>query len=404
MIASTQPPCVPASAPSLLGKRLRANANYLLVAHSDLGAAELEKVAGLDVDANHYGLLIPKKFLEVGLKEVDHSSAELFQMLSKATVLPQEYLLRHGPDLNRRLVSLILDAVLEVEWEGEFVCGPASCKLLFDRRANDTESDHRLARCSREALRLACEVPIEEPVALSRWLYGYNAIPASPLWLSRLGSRDENSQLGLEQGGRNHERLGVSYVSNRDDAWLSWTFNGKSRKKADGHLGYKLYISPHPRALMDSFATIVDSLIDSEVSDFKLGNGPLGLLRSDKLVVYLDSWNSLRELASVIEGALSGTAAQGVPFTAPLTDNGLLSWGMDPPPQTHLSGWGEVQSWRYWLVNQLSRSILHARARGACADDCLDYATTRLRLEGVDTELWLASDQLWMVGRPNAWA
>jgi hypothetical protein len=103
----------------------------------------------------------------------------------------------------------------------------------------------------------------------------------------------------------------------------------------------------------------------------------------------------LAELAAAAAPALSGCPPHGVPFTAALTPDGLLSWGVDPPRSSCLPGWRGVESWRLWVTDRLARALLRARSLG-CADlPPWRYARLRLALEGVDTAEWLPADVDW---------
>lgn len=395
MLSSARPRVEPPAPPPLLQRRFRAHAGYRLVAHAELEEPQRELFAALAEDAQHFGLLVPVDVLQSGVKAVNADVAHLFRALSRPGRLPQDIVRAQGALLNVRLASLVLDGVLEVELDGVFVGGPAASPLLSGASAPGG-STHPLSALSRAALHLATSVPIEDPARLSAWIYGFNTIPLGPAWLRRLCSAERLLELlELQEGGRNQRRLAADFVSSPHAAWHGWARRDGEAPGAGGHLGYKLYVSPHPRALVEAFDAVVTVLVESGVSAFKLGRGPSGLLRPDKLVAYLDGWDSLHKLAVSMEAALAGVPAQGVPFTAPLTDDGLLSWGMDPPPRARAGGWGPAESWRFWLTNQLARALLHARSRGADAEQSQAYAATRLRLEGVDTELWVPADALW---------
>jgi hypothetical protein len=87
-----------------------------------------------------------------------------------------------------------------------------------------------------------------------------------------------------------------------------------------------------------------------------------------------------------------------VPFTAALDDDGLLSWGVDPPAAQHLLNWQPRESWRLWLTNRLANALLTARgtpAPTAKPREPWEYALERLRLDGVDTDTWAPHDRLW---------
>ena len=86
---------------------------------------------------------------------------------------------------------------------------------------------------------------------------------------------------------------------------------------------------------------------------------------------------------------LDGCPAHGVPFTAEISGEGLLSWGVDPPESKQMLSWQPQESWRLWLTNRLANALLTARrANSASGPEPWRYALERLGLEGIDTESW----------------
>jgi hypothetical protein len=92
---------------------------------------------------------------------------------------------------------------------------------------------------------------------------------------------------------------------------------------------------------------------------------------------------------------LAGCPAQGVPFTAQMTEDGLISRGIDPPPDNALPGWMERESWRLWVTNRLATAILAATPERGGGMEPWQFALRRMRLEGVDTATWTPSDRIW---------
>ena len=113
-----------------------------------------------------------------------------------------------------------------------------------------------------------------------------------------------------------------------------------------------------------------------------------GLLRPDKLVCYFRSREQMKDAAGLLHDLLDGMPAQGVPFTAELAGEGLLSWGVDPAAGSQAFGWLGQESWRVWVTNQLAASILASRAQPDSGVPTWRFALDRLRFEGVDTDTW----------------
>jgi hypothetical protein len=145
----------------------------------------------------------------------------------------------------------------------------------------------------------------------------------------------------------------------------------------------KLYVSPRPEALPDAFPRIADAFVRSDVRSFKVGRGIEGLLRSDKIVAYFEDRTHMEKVAGALARSLRGCPAQGVPFTAEVSGNGLLSWGVDPPLGD------AAASWRSWITKRLAASLT-ARRLTSCADS-VAAALSDIRLAGVDPDRWLPS-------------
>jgi hypothetical protein len=108
-------------------------------------------------------------------------------------------------------------------------------------------------------------------------------------------------------------------------------------------------------------------------------------------------------LAERLTPLLAGVPAHGVPFTAALTADGLLSYGIDPPPAARIDGWSATseRSWRVWIARWLARTIERQRRDEPDHPEPWAYALDRLRFEGVDPHTWTPADLLFtQVGTP----
>ena len=120
-----------------------------------------------------------------------------------------------------------------------------------------------------------------------------------------------------------------------------------------------------------------------------------GLLRPDKLLIYFLSFNALKEASAYLEPKLAGIQAHGVPFTAEIAGNSILSCGVDPPLEQEVSSWQEPESWRLWVTNRLARALLMAKMAPVCKIEPWRFALERLRLEDVDIETWTPTQITW---------
>jgi hypothetical protein len=194
-------------------------------------------------------------------------------------------------------------------------------------------------------------------------LYCFHRIPWGPHWSRTLP--DPTLLLASARGWSRPVPV------HRSGGWLSLSRQGAPDEESDGDrerhegvaprdasgrtaFGYKLYLSPAPAAVADVLPVAAEAAARAGAVRFKVGADPVGLLRPDKIVFYVHDVTQLADLAEALTVALAGAEPHGVPFTAPLTDDGLLSWAGDPPGE-------ERQSWRMavcaLLADPLSRGV-----------------------------------------------
>lgn len=239
----------------------------------------------------------------------------------------------------------------------------------------------RIAALSRRGLILAAELPGRDAARLARWLYRFGTAPRTPEAERDFGPGDDPvAVLGLVPGAPARMGLEAAFEATTHTGWIGF---GRGKPPAAGAPGScKLYVSPAPAALATAFPRIAAVFADAGVRAFKVGRGLEGLLRPDKIVAYFDDRAHLEATARALARALPGCPAQGVPFTAELAGDGLLSWGVDPPAG------GEAASWRAWVTRRLAAAVVAARP--AAARDVADAALRTLAAAGVDPETWAA--------------
>ncbi|HVG07951.1 MAG TPA: hypothetical protein VNM67_09610 [Thermoanaerobaculia bacterium] len=389
---------MPSNTLDVLGRGFRANPSFELVLFDRLEPRERETLADLRKDPDFYGILRPREAsTTLGIKSVDRETALLFLTLREPGALPSYMRTMLGDGVLRVVARLVADAILEVEetpGEPRFISGAPALALFGERRSGQNGAGGRLAEISLAALRYAQDLAEDDPLALSFRLYGYNRRPLTPVWKRLLPKGDQVlAWLGVGPGGPRRSLLDRSWERTGGSAewWLSW----RSRQDGDlsggsgGGATWKLYISPVPEALPESFGDIIEALTAAKAAQFKVGADALGILRADKIVSYFPSFERLAAAAEALEARLSGIPAQGVPFTSEIGGGGLLSWGVDPPREETSFGGGE--SWRLWLTHRLSRALLSARSE----PEPWRFALERVRLEGVDTDTWTPGALLW---------
>lgn len=264
-------------------------------------------------------------------------------------------------------------------------------------RAEGAAGDESVpARLSREALEHAQLLVAGGVDCVTARLYAFGRIPLSPRWSRRFPDADAVADgVGMGRAGRNLRRLEGWTASRRErqEGWLSW-----SRRTGDapgrGALVWKLYLSPAPDALPAAFDALPAVLADSAAFSLKVGSSACGVLRPDKLVIYFRDRAALHHTAARLGQALAGCPAHGVPFTAALTADGLLSWGLDPAAAPG----AEPESWRVWVVTRLAAALVEARGAAPRTPPAA-YALRRIRALGVSAGRW--EPPAWMQeGRP----
>jgi hypothetical protein len=289
------------------------------------------------------------------------------------------------------LIALLFDGILEIEADHGFVSEVAAYSLVIGTD-EDIVGQSRLAELSVAAVKHGQRLRISNPAALAARLYFYNRVPVSSWSRSLWPDGDAVLQfLGLVPGAAlRHDLTSCFEMSPRSEHawWLSW----RRREMPQGHTPAsstcKLYISAAAEHTKLAFAEVVALLSDSNALSLKIGPNAHGLLRPDKLVVYFERQADLFTFAEALRPRLTGLTAQGVPFSSPIDDAGLLSWGTDPPKAEAGFGWYADDSWRIWICNRLALALRAAMDPPAADVAPWRYALARLWLSGVDTRTW----------------
>jgi hypothetical protein len=368
----------------ILQRELRANPRCELVLSDRLEPELRQSLAELERDPGFYGVLRS----ETSVKAVDRDTALLFLTLREPGPLP-EYVRRiSAADAAATVARLVADGVLEIATGDGFVSGAAAFDLLWEE-GSEEKGGGRLAALSIAALRYGQALASNDPLRLSLRLYGYNRRPLTPAWKRLLpDAAAVERHLGIGPGGpQGWVRTGASA------SWLSWRQRGDDSGGRSAAGTWKLYVSPEPEALAEGFGDVLDALAAARTPQLKVGANAAGLLRPDKLVAYYPSFERLAAAADAVAGRLAGTPVQGVPFTAEIAGGGLLSWGVDPPPE---GSWSGGESWRLWLTHRLATALLAGKQ--ATGVEPWRFALERLRLEGVDTDSWTPGARLFHEG------
>ena len=381
----------PRIAVDLRAGTFRATLRYDLVLFDRLPAAAQALLRELEAEPDFYGVLQPKEE-GLSIKSVTREVALLFLTMRVAGRLPAYFYGLFADGAEATAARLVLDGVLEVELNGEFVSGPRALHPA-DPAAERSEGSSCNA-LSLRALEYAEGLEINEPMKLSVRLYFFNRAPLTPQWRRRLPGEREVLDFVRSRASaralRRLDRYAVVPPGPTNDGWTMWRRPGESIR-----LGFKLYVSPMAEALPEAFATAIDVLTQRRVERFKVGRDLHGVLRPDKFVAYFATADELMTVADAIGNRLGSVPAQGVPFTAELGFGGLLSWGMDPPRGEQTLSFHDRPSWRLWLTHRLAAAILLARSQGPAALKPREFALERVRLDGVDPNTWMPRQSLW---------
>lgn len=382
----------------------RANPWYELVLFDRLPPAQQAMFADLKTRPDFYGVMRPGDS-GLSVKSVTRETALLYLTLREEGPLPQ-YARPTNEEHRLSIVRLVLDHILQVRHGEQFVSGADAFALFYDL-SPAAQRDTRLQRLSVEALQYGQALAVDDVVEMSARLYNYHRIPTTPRWRERFPTPERvKERLGVAPNGPFAAFLEDAWYSANGDSvdqathdaaagWLAW-----ARRDAtpQSHDIYKLYISPLPEFVENVFGVTLRTLSSTAVMQLKIGADLEGLLRPDKMVAYFASYDDVRAAADLLAKRLDGCPAHGVPFTAELSGDGLLSWGCDPPASERLLGWQPQESWRLWVTNRLANGLVTARVRGgnrSAAIEPWQYALERLELEGIDTVSWTVAGRKW---------
>jgi hypothetical protein len=318
------------------------------------------------------------------LHVVDQDVALLFYTLQIPGSIP-EYARSAMSDFND-VVELVLDGVLEVESAKGFVHGPRALPAFTSHRVTSVVTT-RLGRLSAEALQYGAAIADAGTAQVAARLYCFNSEPHSAYWARRLPSASHVERyLGIEKGNTPWSRLDDHW--RRADqlssaGWKMWQAIDQQSPSVEPY--FKLYVSPTADGAPEVLGTTVALLDHEKCLAFKIGEGLRGLLRPDLFIAYFVSMDDLRSTATKLASELAGCPAKGVPFTASLCGDGLLSWARDPLSDQFAR---PKTSWRAWLVSRLAGYLVLASSTKIDGLEPYDFALQRLAFAGVDISSW----------------
>jgi len=380
----------------LLRASFRASPYYRIVPFEQLTARQQQLLDTLRRHPGASAMLLPAPGSGRTVRSVSRETADLLRGYANAAPLPDGVTAALGESAERAILRLVLDDVLEIEDGGCFLSGVAAAQLLLGATPAPLPAGH-IGALSLEALRHAAALDDDDSRSLAARLYRFNTRPLSPRWLARLPTTQAIGDfLGLDGAGGHRTATAPGIEPFTNEGWLIWAAPGAAPNA--GATTFKLYVSPPAELLRDALPAVLALLgSDGRAIAVKVGAELAGLLRPDKLVAYFDTEADLHRAAELVQRRLGGMPAHGVPFTAELAGNGLLSWGVDPPGEHALLAWQGSSSWRTWLANRLAASLVAARTATESMPSWR-FALERLRLDGVDTATFAPQGGAWPGG------
>jgi hypothetical protein len=311
--------------------------------------------------------------------------ALLLLTLQQPGPLPAYLADQRNADVDRAIEQLVLDGILEIEIDGQFVSGA----VVLDRPSLETSQLGRIAALSRAATVYAADFDTRDKLDVEARLYRYNYTPITPAWSARIPTYAALRHfLGLDSGPTAVvlNRHWEAFPHDDADAWIQWMARGEDSVRSRARdVNYKLYISPTLADLPAVFATVADVLAEADVPAFKVGGTARDVARPDKIVAYFRTRERALECGELLCARITDARVQGVPFSAEIGGDGLVSWGVDP---ADIPGREAQSSWRRWVCRRLAHYLTAAAANPAPEMPAWRFALERLRLDGVDTTTW----------------
>jgi hypothetical protein len=212
----------------------------------------------------------------------------------------------------------------------------------------------RLVELSRQAISYAVELRASRGTSnLWERLYCFNRVPDQ----THADSLTPSDEPGEAFVAPLLEQLGSDWAwTQRTDP--QWIFFSRPRLCQAAHSArrrngkYKVYVSP----AVGTFRRAVGASLGAskDCATLKFARTHDGTLRPDKIVIYTNSFAHTRKVATSVLFEVGDIGAHGVPFTAELGGDGLLSWAMDPT-SIELR---RFSSWRVWISQMLVRCIV----------------------------------------------
>ena len=383
----------------ILGATYRTNPGYSIVP-AERNSAGTDVNTGMDDGSDSYGALEPRPGSGLEPRSISTDTALLVLTLQTPGPIPGYAVRNAESNIVKAIQRLVLDGVLQVLHGGEFVSGPFAAPLFTAPGQPAGQSGVR--DLSVAALRYGQELLWLNERDLTLRLYFYGRQALAPDLDREFGDPEAlERDLGLTSDGSLQRVLGSQWfrlpgVEGVHEHWWQWGRRpSSSARPPAGGPTYKLYVSPSVSEIHNALGEVAAALATARgATGFKVGAGLEGICRPDKIVVYFPQLDDLRRFGWLLSERLGGCAAHGVPFTAEVSADRLLSWGVDPPVTGHGDG-SRRTSWRMWVAGRLAEHLKQASDAQLPGQQPWQYALARLGVGGIDTETWIPVDMAW---------
>ena len=377
-----------------LDKRFRTTSCFCLQEWSQLPPDEQQMLSALPDSDAVYGIFYPVDTAGGRTAKVAYGElAFLYLHLQQASTIPHCFLSKNDENFQKTIAQLVLDEILEIENAGTFVSGAEAACILYKPEVFNLclPVDNTLA-ISLQALAYGYQLRGLTAGEMAERLYTFNTIARDEKikepffakqtvinWLVAGFAAEELAQL-TEQW--------LFCDPSENFPWFSWQKQKRPGFFSSQHSPcFKLYINSIIDQVPAVFQKTVPVLTAGHALSFKIAATPQGLFRPDKMVAYFENKPSLMQTALYLEKELKGFAAQCVPFTCQLDQEGLLSWGLDPS-QTDVFALIEGGSWRTAATDQLALAVLQAQAQNISWEEALPFIRAKLFAAGINMNDW----------------
>jgi hypothetical protein len=210
-----------------------------------------------------------------------------------------------------------------------------------------------LGRLSSEGLRYGLQ--LRATAGYSRiWerLYRFNRSPISPLLRARWPTQAHyEADVDSAVLASHWVEVATGDEHFRYFRQPEWREQSSAARQRNGR--FKIYVSPKFHDLLTALTLAINVGTETACALLKVSRTVEATVRPDKIILYTDSWDHTECVADALLARMRHIEAQGVPFTAGLDGDRLISWAIDPSSPDRRS----FASWRVWITRMIVESM-----------------------------------------------